>query len=89
MKNFIKLTFAFSILLALLGGCGEGSNKSVFSNETITMSLNTAYEVHEGDKVTPDGESKIVVNHVLDINTKTVTLLSGSATLLRGSYEIQ
>lgn len=94
MKYFTKLTLA-SALLALLSGCegGGGSNKTVFgntsTNEAIQMSPNTAYIINTGDTITPDGTAEIVVNHVIDINTKSVTLISGSATLLRGSYAVE
>ena len=93
MKYVTKLTLAFSALLPLLGGCGESSNKTVFgttpANETTAMLLNTPYIVNEGDKIIPDGLTEIVVNHVLDVNTKSVTLLSGSAALLRGTYAVK
>lgn len=93
MKYFTKLALASSALLSLLGGCGESTNKTVFGdtpkNEAIAMLLNTPYVVNQGDKITPDGLTEIVVDHVIDVNTKSVTLLSGSATLLRGAYAIQ
>ncbi len=93
MKYVTKLTLAFSALLALVSGCGESSNKTVFGNtpknETTAMLLNTPYIVNQGDKIIPDGLTEIVVNHVLDVNTKSVTLLSGSAALLRGTYAVQ
>jgi hypothetical protein len=93
MKYFTKLTLAFSALLTMLGGCGESSNKTVFGNsstdEVVVMEIDTPYTVNQGDKIVPDGPAQIVVDHAIDVDTKTVRILSGSARLLRGTYALK
>jgi len=91
MKTILKLIISISAL-ALLGGCsGESSNGNVFGDDTdsaIEMVIGTDYNVSVGDKVVPDGNTTIIVEHVLDSTTKTVQITSGSATLLTGDYAL-
>ncbi len=71
--------------LALLAGCqGEFKEKSA----SQSMVPGTAYEVFASDSVVPSGTAQINVVHTLSNDVKIVTLVSGSATLLRGDYTL-
>ena len=76
------LITAFAILNS---GC-EGKFEE--STTTTAMSVNEIYTVYPGDELVPDGSSEIRVIHTLSNDTKEVTLISGSATLLRGDYTL-
>lgn len=54
----------------------------------IDMAKEVDYPVFAGDRVEPVGPADIKVDHSLATNQKTVRLLSGSATLLRGDYRL-
>ncbi len=54
----------------------------------IDMKPNEPYPVFAGDRVEPNGAADIEVFHSLATNQKSVRLLSGSATLLRGDYRL-
>lgn len=83
MKTILKLIISISAL-ALLSGCGgDSSSGNVSGDSAIQMEVGTRYSVSAGDKVSPDTNATIVVEHVLDSTTKTVQITSGSATLLR------
>jgi len=81
MKRLTMYILSMFIAVSLLTGCGSGTTTNG-STET-SMVIGTAYTVATGDKVVPDGTSTITVEHLLDATTKTVTLLSGSATLIQ------
>jgi len=88
-------TLTLSIVLATLFiGCGEESNEHVFGDTSkdaaITMSIGDEQQVLAGDVIEPNSAStRIEVEHIIDDDTKYVTILSGSATLLRGSYAVK
>ena len=93
MKTIQTLSIT-SLLLLLLAGCGEDQNKHVFgenANDSITvMNVGDSSEVLEGDTLEPNtADTKIKVEHIIDDNTKYVTILSGTATLLRGAYAVE
>ena len=93
MKKLQLLTLT-SLSLLLLAGCGESSNKSVFGDTTTdsisTLSIGERSQVLTGDILEPnDANTRIEVEHILDDDTKYVTILEGSATLLRGQYALQ
>lgn len=91
-KIYITITLLLSIVaLSSCGGGGSGgSNGSVYgdsSSGVVTMQTGVTYQVYSGNQVVPVNSSTVIsVSHVLNDSTKYVTLLSGSATLLRGSY---
>jgi len=54
------------------------------------MSIGDEQQVLAGDVIEPNSAStRIEVEHIIDDDTKYVTILSGSATLLRGSYAVK
>ena len=91
MKTILKLIISISAL-ALLNGCGgESSNGNVYgdnADSAIEMEIGTVYSVSAGDKIVPDVNTTIMVEHVFDPPSKTVQITSGSATLLKGAYAI-
>ena len=93
MKKLQLLTLT-TLSLLLLAGCGESSNKSVFGDTAAdgvyTMNAGDTSQVMPGDILEPnDANTRIEVEHILDDDTKYVTIIEGSATLLRGSYALQ
>lgn len=83
-----------TLALMLLAGCGESENKTVFGDTATdgayTLSVGDSSQVLAGDILEPNSAStQIRVDHTLDDGTKYVTILIGSATLLRGSYALQ
>lgn len=92
-KDIYRLTLT-TLSLLLLAGCGESENKTVFGDTATdgvyTLKVGESSQVLEGDTLEPnDANTRIEVEHILDDNTKYVTILSGSATLLRGQYALQ
>mgnify|MGYP005866646493 CR=1 FL=1 len=93
MKKLQSLSIT-ALTLLLLAGCSESNNKTVFQNAdadgVYTLYAGEKSQVLPGDVLEPDGaDTRIKVEHILDDDTKYVTILSGSATLLRGSYALQ
>lgn len=92
MKRLFYKTFLLSSLLILLGGCGDSSNGTVLgtgAGDVVVMNVGTEYTVGSGDKLVSDDNATISVVHTLDEEIKKVTLINGTATLLRGSYALQ
>jgi hypothetical protein len=92
-KKIQTLTL-FALLATLFTGCSESSNKHVFGDTStdaaITMNVGDQEQIITGDVIEPNGAStRIEVEHIIDDDTKYVTILSGSATLLRGSYALK
>ena len=82
----MKKIFYISILtlsLFLFSGCMENHNGNVIESES--MATGVEYTVNSGDQVvSTSSDTQITVLHTLSNGTKTVTLTSGSATLIRG-----
>lgn len=99
MKKEIIYIFSILLMMFLVVGCGSDSssnNESVIeqpdnneSNETtqtpstIEMESNTTYEVYSGDTLTTSSASEIIVDHEYGNDFKTITLVSGSASITR------
>ena len=90
MKQVRLHHIAISLTTALfLSACG-GESSAAFeqTQETITLQKGIAQEVNKGDKlIKEDDDTTIKVVHELGNDIKSVTLLIGSARLIRGNYE--
>jgi urease alpha subunit len=78
-KIFLILTITLSLFY--FSGCGENHNGEVI--DSISMSTGVEYTVYSGDKLISSDGAQITVLHTLSNGTKTVTLVSGTATLIR------
>ena len=76
---------AMTALTLGLGGCCGGSSEN---DRNRQMMIDVPYPVTDTDRlvVTSLEPAEIRVQHTLDPDLRTVTLLSGSAELLRGNY---
>ncbi len=85
MRLLNKIYLTAGVVL-LLSGCG--SSGSFESAETIIpLSVGEEMELISGDRISPvNEETQIELRHVLGSDKKYVTLVSGSAELIRGSY---
>lgn len=81
----ILLAMVITALVILNSGC---NGKFEESGSTTTMNTNETYTVYPNDELIPARSSEIRVIHNLSTDTKEVTLISGSATLLRGDYTL-
>ena len=85
MKKLIMATLAGALALA---GCGDDNRGG--GKETVSMVVGEAVSVYPGDSVTPGSDdTRIAIRHQVGEEVKTVTLLAGSAELLRGDYAIE
>lgn len=89
VNRFFRLALLGSVfaLLAACGGDYSAKEKSpVTDNEPVVVTLvhGSEIEVFSGDEVVdPDGNARIRVRHESTDDRKFVTLLSGSANLVR------
>ena len=82
-----KYSIALCVAIGLIG-CG-GDAKFETQNNARSLTIGETVIVYTGDKVIPENEETVIdVEHTLNDNTKSVTLISGSASLLRGDYAI-
>lgn len=67
-----------------LSGCDNSSGTSAPSEpQVIPLVQGQEFETQPGDELQPEGEANIRVRHVASTDTKFVTLLSGSAEVVR------
>ena len=72
----------------LLAGCGHDSKSS--SVEKVSMVQGEALSVYPGDSIAPGSdETRISIRHEVGEEVKSITLLQGSADLLRGDYLVE
>jgi hypothetical protein len=86
LKKNLWIVVIVAAGMLLFSGC-EGKFEDKVSAES--MELNTAYTVYPGDEVVPDGPVEFSVKHTLSDDVKTITIVSGSAILLRGDYVLK
>lgn len=78
------MLFLSPIALISCGGGGGGSDSSS-TPDTVTMTTGTEYTVSEGDTVLRDSsDARIRISKDSNKNTSSVTLITGSAHIIRG-----
>lgn len=78
--------YTLLISTILLVGCGGGSDggTSEPTDENVTMEINKAYTVYPGNKLIKNSSlAQINIAHTDGATTSTVTLTSGTATIIR------
>jgi len=90
MKIFnIYTLLVVSLLVLTFSGCGEDSAKFGSAQEQTILQQGVAQVVESGDKLIKHNDNTTIeVTHEPDSNIKKVILLNGSATLIKGSYEV-
>jgi len=85
MKSIISIIL-ISTTIMFFGCNGDAS----FENEmeSITLSIGKEVDVQEGDKIITGEDTVINVVHEVDSSTKKVTLISGTAELIKGDYVV-
>ncbi len=86
MKTIIKMIL-IATTMTLLGCSGDGGG-SFAQSQKIELVIGEEITVEAGDKLIADENTVINVVHEVDATTKKVTLLSGTATLIKGDYVI-
>ena len=91
--------FSLALVIAIVTftGCSSNSSSIAESNTTVTTPTTTLslvigeeVEVYKSDEVKPeDSDTEISVRHLLGSDKKYVTLLSGSAELIRGESVVE
>jgi len=88
---FKKINLLIGALLAIgFSGCGSTStdmNNNVSDvDNNIRMERNKSYDIEKGDKIEKISENpKIKIDSNLDTGKSSVTLLSGSAVIIKGN----
>lgn len=86
-----KYLFVF-LAMYMLTGCGGSSGAGSEADEagqTLVADPNTEVQVSQGDSLMPLSEdTEIRVRHEYTTDQKYITVLSGSASLVRGDYEL-
>jgi hypothetical protein len=86
-----RLVFIAVLITALaLAGCGGGGNAGGDAAPVgISLAIGVPVTVFPGDQLEPSSSNtRINVVHNINNNTKQVTLLEGSANLLRGDFVV-
>jgi len=88
----IKYLFEIIVISMLIVGCGGESGGSCCLDEepyTMTLYENDTVQVYPGDTLTPlDQPTVIDVTHTYNSNIKNISIIVGTARLIRGDYEI-
>ena len=75
------------MLMTLFFTACEGNFDEIILEQPLEIGV--ALEVNQGDKLIQDSADTVIrITHELDNDVKKIELLSGSAHLLRGSYEL-
>jgi hypothetical protein len=77
------------IVMMLLSACGGGFDEEP-NNARLFLQPGDEVEVFRGDELTrPSEDSRIAVRHEQQGDRKFVTVLAGTAELVRGNYYVQ
>lgn len=90
MKKYMKQLTLLSLLPLAFTACGGGEASFEQAGTVVVLEQNVPISVNPGDTLTQTSDdTRISVTHDITNDTKEVTLLAGSAELLRGDYEIK
>ena len=87
MRNRINILLIVTAMIMFIG-CGSGDASFQGQNEEIEVMIGEEIVVNSGDKLITQEDTTIRVIHEVDSTYKRVTLLSGTATLIRGDYVV-
>ena len=85
MRNRINILLMITAMIVFIG-CGDASFQE--QNNEIEVMIGEEIIVNSGDKLITQDDTTIRVVHEVDSTYKRVTLLSGTATLIRGDYVV-
>lgn len=90
MKREITYLLSIPFIAMSFIACSDQSSGSFEKTQaSIELQADEPVAVYTGDTLVKNEEdTTIKIRHEATQNTKTVTLLTGSATLLRGDYEL-
>ena len=75
---------ALTAAIFVVTGCSSDSKNK---NDAVAMMVGETLSVYPGDKITPGSEdTRISIRHEVGREIKNVTLLAGTAELVRGTY---
>ena len=83
MKHKINILLMITAMIIFIG-CGDASFQE--QNNEIQVVIGEEMIVNSGDKLITQDDTVIRVVHEVDSTFKRVTLLSGTAILIRGDY---
>jgi len=84
----MKKIFIFTITALFLVGCGGGGSSSDSGSTgpsgTLELTVSEPQTVYPGNKVIKNSEDTLLqINHTDGVETSTIVLLQGSATIIR------
>jgi len=83
----MKQIFIFAITALILVGCGSSSSdgdSTVGPSQDVELVVSETETVYPGNKVIKNSEDTLIqINHTDGIETSTIVLLQGSATIIR------
>ncbi|MDD2698386.1 MAG: hypothetical protein PHF17_06255 [Arcobacteraceae bacterium] len=84
IKRILQIGFLGSLLL--FSGCGSG-DVTGDSENTIQVSKDETYTLSSGDTIRENDENTTIqITHTIETGVKTVEVLSGSITIIKGNY---
>jgi len=88
ISNISKSSIILTIAALFFSAC---NSESKFENtqEVITLETGVPQEVFRGDEIINNEDNTTIrLSHTYGSDKKMVTLLTGSATLIKGNYEV-
>ena len=86
MKKYV-IYIAMALLISGCSGGGGGEGETP-AKTTSTIGVGEEVMVGANDSITPDtADTEVIVSHYLN-DTRSIKVLSGSVSLLRGNYNV-
>jgi hypothetical protein len=84
IKRILQMGFLGSFLL--FSGCGS-SDVTGNSDNTMQVIQGETYTLASGDTIRKNGDDTVIeITHTIETGTKTVDVISGSITVVKGNY---